>query len=94
MDASACAALIRELYGDDLREAAGVLHVAAVWQGPTQQARVLRINSETPRSQTDAFVLGLARFVRLPIHRRQDSGRPARENIGSCAILLCERVLK
>jgi riboflavin biosynthesis pyrimidine reductase len=56
---------IRALYGadlaDDPRAARGVLHVAAVWRGGASALTTLRIDVDTPRSRTDAFVLGLAR---------------------------------
>jgi riboflavin biosynthesis pyrimidine reductase len=54
-------ALAATLYGDDgtgARE--GVVHVAAVWDGP-HGWEVLRIGPDTPRSETDTFALALSR---------------------------------
>ena len=55
------AALGRDLLGDDPARAGRVLHVAAVWRDASGSARVLRIGPETPRSEHDRFLLGLAR---------------------------------
>ena len=54
-------ALGRELLGDDPARAGRVLHVAAVWRDAAGIARVLRIGPQTPRSEHDRFLLGLAR---------------------------------
>lgn len=54
-------ALARELLGADPARAGRVLHVAAVWQGASGGAHVLRIRPETPRSAHDRFLLSLAR---------------------------------
>ena len=55
------AALGRELLGGDPARAGRVLHVAAVWRDAGGVARVLRIGPQTPRSDHDRFLLGLAR---------------------------------
>jgi riboflavin biosynthesis pyrimidine reductase len=55
------AAAIRALYGDDLVDAGGVLHVAAVWAGPGGRLFNMRIGERTPASRTDAFALAVAR---------------------------------
>lgn len=59
--AAATAAAIRALYGEDLADAGGVLHVAAVWAGPGGRLFNMRIVDDTPASDTDAFALALAR---------------------------------
>lgn len=56
--------LVRELYGvepADLAQATGVVHVTAVWGDPSGGHTVLRINEDTPKSETDYFVLRLVR---------------------------------
>jgi riboflavin biosynthesis pyrimidine reductase len=53
-------ARLRALYGE-LPGEVGVLHVAAVWQRPDGERRVLRIREAMPRCDTDAFALSLAR---------------------------------
>lgn len=55
------AAVVRTMYGGDLCGAAGVVHVAAVWRTSGRGFVTLRINSETPKSSHDYFVLNLAR---------------------------------
>ncbi len=59
--AARCAARIREIFEDDLQAPPGVLHVTAVWQDAGGRLFTLRIGASTPRSATDAFVLGVAR---------------------------------
>lgn len=49
------------LYGGAVQAQTGVLHVTAVWRSPSGELRTLRITPATPRSETDAFVLALAR---------------------------------
>lgn len=56
-----CARRIREIYGDDLLEPAGVVHITSTWGDPEGRLFVLRIGPETPRSATDSFALELAR---------------------------------
>jgi len=58
-----CDRRIRELFDADLAEPAGVLHPLAVWQPPDGTAPlVLRTGTEqTPKSDADRFVLGVAR---------------------------------
>jgi len=53
---------ICRLYGEDPAEATGVLHVAAVWQRPEGELRVIRIGPGCPTSETDTFVLRVARM--------------------------------
>ena len=56
--------LVRELYGvelDELARSTGVVHVTAVWGDPAGGHTVLRINEDTPKSETDYFVLRLVR---------------------------------
>jgi riboflavin biosynthesis pyrimidine reductase len=54
-------AVLRTMYGSDLSGPAGVMHVAAVWHTSGRGFVTLRINSETPKSAHDYFVLNLAR---------------------------------
>jgi len=58
-----CARRIRELFDADLEEPAGVLHPLAVWQPPEGAAPfALRTGTkQTPKSDADRFVLGVAR---------------------------------
>ena len=60
-DAEDCAARIRRIFEDDLLAPAGVLHVASAWQDAEGRLFAMRIGPATPRSATDAFVLGVAR---------------------------------
>jgi riboflavin biosynthesis pyrimidine reductase len=63
-DVLECAARIRSLYGrsaDGLAAPPGVLHVTAVWRDEAGRAFTLRIGPRRPRSETDRFVLDLAR---------------------------------
>lgn len=69
----------RELYGDDLPKASGVLHVAAVWERPDGRLRVIRIGPGCPASETDTFVLRLARMRARAI---LTTGRILREEPG------------
>ncbi len=52
---------IDDLYGDALTADAGLVHVAAVWASPAGRLFNLRIGPEAPASETDRFVLDLAR---------------------------------
>lgn len=61
MTTEAVAERVEWLYGDDLVADAGVLHVSSGWHDPAGTLRSLKIVEDTPRSSTDAFVLGLAR---------------------------------
>ena len=56
-----CAQRIREIYGDDLLEPAGVVHVTSAWSDPDGRLFALRIGPDTPRSATDFFALEVAR---------------------------------
>ena len=56
-----CRRRIRGLYGAELTAPAGVLHVAAVWRARQGRWPTLKITPQTPLSDTDRFVLGLAR---------------------------------
>ncbi len=78
-DAEECAATIRELYGSDALGEPGVLHVAAVWREPWGRLVTLRIREETPASESDHFVLRLARARADAI---LTSGRILREEPG------------
>lgn len=60
-----CAERVRELFGDDLRGEAGVVHVFAAWQ-PTRGAgseplRALTTGASMPASRNDPFILRIAR---------------------------------
>jgi len=61
--AADCTRRILELFGDELEETPGVLHPIAVWQPPGGGPPLaLRTGTpQTPRSDTDRFVLGVAR---------------------------------
>ena len=50
-----------EIYGSDLLGDRGVIHVTSVWAESARRLVALRIGSETPRSETDSFVLNVAR---------------------------------
>lgn len=50
-----------EIYGSDLLGDRGVIHVTSVWAESARSLVALRIGSETPRSDTDSFVLNVAR---------------------------------
>ena len=50
-----------EIYGSDLLGDRGVIHVTSVWAESARNLVALRIGSETPRSETDSFVLNVAR---------------------------------
>jgi riboflavin biosynthesis pyrimidine reductase len=50
-----------KIYGTDLRGDRGVIHVMSVWAESARNLVALRIGSETPRSETDTFVLNVAR---------------------------------
>ena len=51
----------RNLYGVELGALEGALHVMAVQARPGGEHRVIRIGPSSPKSETDFFVLGLAR---------------------------------
>lgn len=51
----------RDLYGVELGAMRGVLHVMAVQARPGGEHRVIRIGPRAPKSETDFFVLNLAR---------------------------------
>jgi len=61
MTVSAVAERVRELYGDDLLEDGGVVQVSSAWRDAQGGLRSLRIGPHAPRSETDGFVLALAR---------------------------------
>lgn len=54
---------IREVYGRDvsLEKPPGVVHVTSVWFDDEGRSYTLRIGPDTPKSETDRFVLNLAR---------------------------------
>lgn len=52
---------IDTLYGADLSDVRGVIHVASVWSDPQGMLHNLLINDATPLSLLDEFVLSLAR---------------------------------
>ena len=56
-----CEARIAELYGSVPVGGVGVLHGLAAWRAPSGPPRVLRIDENTPESNTDRFLLHLAR---------------------------------
>ena len=56
-----CQQRIVELYGPVPVGEVGVLHGLALWKGPSGPPRILRIDENTPKSETDRFVLHLAR---------------------------------
>ena len=60
-DAATFAARVRELFGGQLTEDAGVLHVTSVWEAPDGCWRSLRVGPGAPASESDAFVLALGR---------------------------------
>lgn len=60
-DSSGIERRIVEIYGTDLRGAHGVIHVTSVWAESARNLVALHIGSETPRSETDSFVLNVAR---------------------------------
>jgi riboflavin biosynthesis pyrimidine reductase len=53
--------IVRAIYGTDLPLDAGVIHPTAVWRAPDDSYLTLKLNSETPPSRHDRFVLNLAR---------------------------------
>ena len=61
MTASAVAERVQEIYGDELREDGGVVQVSSAWRDTQGILRSLKIGAHAPRSETDAFALGLAR---------------------------------
>ena len=61
MTAGAVARRVEWLYQDDLLRDVGVLHVSSGWRDAVGTVRSLKLGPATPRSETDAFVLGLAR---------------------------------
>ncbi|MFP6639434.1 MAG: hypothetical protein VCC04_04250 [Myxococcota bacterium] len=61
MTARAVARRVAWLYQDDLLRDVGVLQVSSGWRDALGATRSLKIGPATPRSETDAFVLGLAR---------------------------------
>ncbi len=60
-----CAERVRELFGDELREEAGVVHVFAAWQpargASSEPLRALTTGASMPASRNDPFVLRIAR---------------------------------
>lgn len=52
---------VLEVYGTDLLAATGVIHATAVWHSPDERLVTLNINSDTPPSRHDRFILNLAR---------------------------------
>lgn len=60
-DSSEIEQRIVEIYGSDLRGDGGVIHVTSVWAESGRNLLGLRIVPETPRSETDTFVLNVAR---------------------------------
>lgn len=54
-------ARLREIYGTEIGRGPRVLHVAAVADMPGGRRPVLRVDADTPSSDTDAFVLEAAR---------------------------------
>jgi len=56
-----CTRRIDELYGDELLDEAGVLHVMAVWRAPTGPLVTLTTGAAMPVSHTDPFALRVAR---------------------------------
>jgi len=52
---------VRTVYGSDLSGAAGIIHATAVWRGPSGDLVTLNINTDTPPSRHDRFVLNLTR---------------------------------
>jgi riboflavin biosynthesis pyrimidine reductase len=59
--ADSCDQKLVEIYKNDLESAQGVVHVTSVWAESSRSLVTLRIGPETPRSDTDAFVLNVAR---------------------------------
>jgi riboflavin biosynthesis pyrimidine reductase len=60
-NAEDCDRRIREIYGTDLVGVQGVIHVTSVWAESARSLVTLRIRRDTPQSETDTFVLNLAR---------------------------------
>ncbi len=60
-DSDRVAVRARGVFGDALTAAPGVLHVAAVWIGPSGALETLKIGPGAPESELDTFALGLAR---------------------------------
>jgi riboflavin biosynthesis pyrimidine reductase len=60
-DAKRVTTRARDLYGDALGAMRGVLHVMAVQARPGGGHRVIRVGARSPKSDTDLFVLNLAR---------------------------------
>lgn len=52
---------IRDLFGNELREPAGVVHVTSAWQAADGALHVLATGPDAPRSRTDRFVLQVSR---------------------------------
>ncbi|MAI27736.1 MAG: hypothetical protein CMN75_17055 [Spirochaeta sp.] len=61
MTAAAVAERVQELYGDELLEDGGVVQVCSAWRDPQGLLRSVRVGPHAPQSQTDGFVLALAR---------------------------------
>ncbi len=59
--ADRCQQRIADLYGPGPVGGVGVLHVLALWKDPSGPPRVLPIDENAPESETDRFVLHLAR---------------------------------
>lgn len=53
---------LRSLYGEDPAQARGVLHAAGVWRSPEGRLRIIRIGPGCPASESDQFVLRIARM--------------------------------
>jgi len=51
-----------KLYGDDPASDRGVLHSVATWQASNTTLRVIKIGSDSPRSENDYFALRAARM--------------------------------
>ena len=52
---------VRTIYGTDLSGATGIIHATALWLRPDGGLLTLNINTDTPPSRHDRFVLNLAR---------------------------------
>lgn len=60
-EAHRCHGHIVELYGSGLAGDVGTLHVLALWKAPEGPPRIIRVDENAPASETDRFVLHLAR---------------------------------
>jgi riboflavin biosynthesis pyrimidine reductase len=59
--AESCEQRISEIYDADIQRDKGVVHVTSVWAESSRRMITLRIGPETPPSETDSFVLNVAR---------------------------------